>query len=137
VGGSWHQDEVTPGNSEEDRKNIAEAVKVAQKADAVFLAIGGNEQTSREAWKLDHLGDRASLDMVGRQDELVDAITATGKPIIAFLFRCCSEEGVASRTFQVAGCASWVISFSGYEKNRVRAPFFLPSWLHVPAWRWN
>jgi len=33
-----------------------------------------------------HLGDRASLDMVGLQDELVDAIAATGKPIVAFVF---------------------------------------------------
>jgi len=86
VDGSWNQDEVIPGNPEEDRKSIADAVKVAKKADAVVLAIGGNEQTSREAWKLNHLGDRASIDMAGRQDELVDAIAATGKPIIAFLF---------------------------------------------------
>ena len=33
-----------------------------------------------------HLGDRASLDLVGRQDELVDAMAATGKPIVALLF---------------------------------------------------
>jgi beta-glucosidase len=32
------------------------------------------------------MGDRASLDLVGRQDELIDAIAATGKPIIALLF---------------------------------------------------
>ena len=52
----------------------------------MVLAIGDNEQTSREAWTLNHLGDRASLDLVGRQDELIDAIAATGKPIIALLF---------------------------------------------------
>jgi beta-glucosidase len=86
VGGSWEQDEVIPGNPEEDRRSIAEAVEVAKQADVVVLAIGGNEQTSREAWKLNHLGDRASLDMVGLQDELVDAIAATGKPVVAFLF---------------------------------------------------
>jgi beta-glucosidase len=86
IGGSWNQDEVVPSDPEEDRKSIAEAVVVAKQADAVILAIGGNEQTSREAWMLNHLGDRASLDMVGRQDELVDAIAATGKPVIAFLF---------------------------------------------------
>jgi beta-glucosidase len=86
IGGSWHQDEVIPGDPEEDRRSIVEAVEVAKQADVVVLAIGGNEQTSREAWKLDHLGDRASLDLVGRQDELVDAIAAIGKPIIAFLF---------------------------------------------------
>jgi beta-glucosidase len=86
IGGSWQQDEVIPGDPEEDRRNIAEAVQVAQRADVVVLAIGGNEQTSREAWMSNHMGDRTSLDMVGRQDELVNAIAATGKPIIAFLF---------------------------------------------------
>ena len=35
------------------------------------LALGGNEQTSREAWSFHHLGDRASLDLFGRQEELV------------------------------------------------------------------
>jgi beta-glucosidase len=86
VGGSWQLDEVVPSDPAEDRRSIAEAVKVAAHADVVVLAIGGNEQTSREAWMGNHLGDRASLDMVGRQDELVDAIAATGKPIVAFVF---------------------------------------------------
>ena len=52
----------------------------------IVLAIGGNEQTSREAWSLKHMGDRASLDLVGRQDELVKAMLATGKPVVALLF---------------------------------------------------
>ena len=86
VGGAWSQDEVVPSDPVEDRKSIAEAVKVALRSDIIVLAIGGNEQTSREAWMLNHLGDRASLDMVGRQNELVDALVATGKPIVAILF---------------------------------------------------
>jgi beta-glucosidase len=86
VGGSWQQDEVVLSDPEEDRRSIEEAVAVAQQADVVVLAVGGNEQTSREAWMLNHLGDRASLDMVGHQDALVDAIAATGKPMVAFLF---------------------------------------------------
>jgi beta-glucosidase len=86
VGGSWQQDEVTASDPETDRKQIAEAVKVARKADVVVLAIGGNEQTSREAWSLKHLGDRASLDLVGRQEELVQAMLATGKPVVVLLF---------------------------------------------------
>ena len=48
--------------------------------------IGGNEQTSREAWSLKHLGDRASLELVGRQEELVKAMLATGKPVVVLLF---------------------------------------------------
>src|SRR6516225_3824212 len=52
VGGSWNQDLVTPSPAEEDRRQIHEAVMVARNADVIVLAIGGNEQTSREAWSL-------------------------------------------------------------------------------------
>jgi beta-glucosidase len=86
IGGSWYQDEVVPSDPAEDRKQIAAAVKVAKKADVIVLAIGGNEQTSREAWSRQHMGDRTSLDLVGRQQELVNAMLATGKPVIVFLF---------------------------------------------------
>jgi beta-xylosidase len=86
IGGSWNQDEVLPSDAEEDRKAIAEAVEVANKAEVIVLAIGGNEQTSREAWSLQHMGDRSSLDLIGRQEELVKAMLATGKPVIVFLF---------------------------------------------------
>jgi beta-glucosidase len=86
VGGSWQQDEVIASDPDEDRKQIAEAVQIANQADVIVLAIGGNEQTSREAWNLKHMGDRASLDLIGRQNELVQAMLATGKPVIVFLF---------------------------------------------------
>jgi beta-glucosidase len=86
IGGAWHIDEVVPSDPEADRKQIAEAVKVAQQADVIVLAIGDNEQTSREAWNLKHMGDRANLDLVGRQEELVKAMVGTGKPVIVFLF---------------------------------------------------
>ena len=85
-GGSWNADEVIASDPAEDRKQIAEAVKVAKKADVIVLAIGGNEQTSREAWNLRHMGDRASLELLGRQNELVDAMVATGKPVVALVF---------------------------------------------------
>jgi beta-glucosidase len=86
IGGSWNIDPVVASDPEEDRKQIAEAVEVAKKADAIVLAIGGNEQTSREAWGLNHMGDRTSLDLIGRQEELVKAMVALGKPVIVFLF---------------------------------------------------
>ncbi|MGH7941485.1 MAG: glycoside hydrolase family 3 N-terminal domain-containing protein [Limisphaerales bacterium] len=86
VGGSWQQDEVVASDPGEDLKQIAEAARIANQADAVVLAIGGNEQTSREAWNLKHMGDRASLDLIGRQNELVQAMIGTGKPVIVFLF---------------------------------------------------
>jgi beta-glucosidase len=86
VGGAWHIDEVVASDPDEDRKQIAEAVETARQADVIVLAIGGNEQTSREAWNRQHMGDRASLDLVGRQEELVKAMLATGKPVVVFLF---------------------------------------------------
>jgi beta-glucosidase len=86
VGGSWQQDEVVLSDPAEDRRRIAEAVEVARRADVIVLAIGGNEQTAREAWSRQHMGDRSSLELVGRQNELVDALVATGKPVVALLF---------------------------------------------------
>jgi len=104
--GTWNQDEVLPSDPAEDRKLIAEAVKVARKADVVVLAIGGNEQTSREAWNLNHMGDRPSLDLIGRQQELVDAIAALGKPVIVFLFhgRPNSIQRVAEKAAAIFEC---------------------------------
>ena len=52
----------------------------------IVLAIGGNEQTSREAWGLNHMGDRTNLDLIGRQEELLKAMVALGKPVVVFLF---------------------------------------------------
>jgi len=86
VGGSWQQDEVVTSSLAKDRKQIAEALVVAEKAEVIVLAIGENEQTSREAWSLKHMGDRANLDLVGRQEELIRAMVATGKPVVALLF---------------------------------------------------
>lgn len=84
--GSWYEDPIEKSDPKEDRKKIREAVAVARKADVVVLAIGGNELTSREGWSETHLGDRTDLQMVGLQNELIDALAKTGKPIIAFLF---------------------------------------------------
>ena len=81
----WNQDKVAVPTAEEDRKQIREAVALARTADVIVLAIGQNEQVSREAWSKEHMGDRTDLNLVGRQDELIDALAATGKPIVAFV----------------------------------------------------
>jgi len=86
IGGSWNQDAITPGDPAEDAKQIAEAVEVAKKSDVVILAIGDNEQISREAWSRSHMGDRTSLDLFGRQGDLLQALIATGKPVVVLLF---------------------------------------------------
>lgn len=84
--GSWNQDVVVPADPEKDRVLMAEALEVANDADVIVLVIGGNEQTSREAWSLTHLGDRTSLDLIGRQEELAMQLIATGKPVVVCLF---------------------------------------------------
>jgi beta-xylosidase len=86
VGGNWNQDEVVPSDPAEDRKQIAEAVQVAKHADVIVLALGGNEQTSREAWGLNHMGDRTNLDLIGRQEDLLQAMLGLGKPVVVLLF---------------------------------------------------
>jgi beta-glucosidase len=85
-GGSWQRDEVNLSDPAQDRRQIAAARKVARRADVVVLCIGCNEQGGREAWNVKHLGDRTSLDLLGRQDELVRAMLETGKPVVVFLF---------------------------------------------------
>jgi beta-glucosidase len=81
----WDADKVVLGDAALNAKRIEEAAKVAAKADIIILALGGNEQTSREAWAPNHKGDRDSLGLLGNQDELVKAMLATGKPVVVFL----------------------------------------------------
>ena len=81
----WDADKVVLGDPALNAQRIQEAVKVAQKADIAILVLGGNEQTSREAWAANHPGDRDNLDLLGNQDDLVKAILATGKPVVVFL----------------------------------------------------
>ena len=81
----WDADKVVVGDPALNAKRIEEAAKVAATADLVILALGGNEQTSREAWAVNHPGDRDNLDLLGNQDDLVKAVLATGKPTIVFL----------------------------------------------------
>ncbi len=86
IGGSWVEDKITLPGVKEDKQKIAEAVEVAKKSDIIILVVGGNEQTSRESWSFTHLGDRASLQLVGMQDELINALHETGKPIVALVY---------------------------------------------------
>ncbi len=86
VAASWYNDPVELESAENNASRIAEAVRVAKQSDVVILCIGGNELTSREGWAESHLGDRTDLKMVGQQNELVEKLAATGKPIIALVF---------------------------------------------------
>ena len=76
------QDLIYLADREENLRLIEEAVEVARTADTIILAIGDTEQTSREGFATNHLGDRTDIDIVGEQNELVDALAELGKPLI-------------------------------------------------------
>ncbi|HEX6623267.1 MAG TPA: beta-glucosidase BglX, partial [Pyrinomonadaceae bacterium] len=59
--------------------SIAEAVRVAREADVVVVAVGETAEMSGEA------ASRTSLDLPGRQPELLQAIQETGKPYAVVL----------------------------------------------------
>jgi beta-glucosidase len=84
-GGDWWADASHPSDPAEDEKLIAQAVEAAKASDVALLVLGGNEDTNKEAWADNHLGDRDNLDLVGRQDDLVRAVLATGKPTVVML----------------------------------------------------
>jgi beta-glucosidase len=81
----WSCDEVKLVPAAVNRKLIAAAVQTARKADVIVMVLGDNEQTSREAWADNHLGDRSSLDLIGQQEELARAIFALHKPTVVVL----------------------------------------------------
>ena len=69
-----------------DPKAMASLVNKAKSADVSILFLGGDEYTSKEAYfSSSTLGDRATIDPVGPQDELVEKIKALGKPVIVVL----------------------------------------------------
>jgi beta-glucosidase len=56
--------------------DLSAAVAAAQEADVVLLVLGESAEMSGEGHSRAHLG------LPGRQQELVDAVTATGKPVV-------------------------------------------------------
>jgi len=82
---NWTADKVVFGDPVKNRQRIAEAVTIARQADVAVVVIGTNESTSREAWADNHLGDVADLELSSQQNELVDAVRGTGKPVVVVL----------------------------------------------------
>jgi len=82
---NWTQDKVVMGDPAKNRQRIQEAVAVARPADAIVVVVGTNESTSREAWADEHLGDAADLSLMSQQEELIDAMIQTGKPVVVVL----------------------------------------------------
>ncbi|MGH9543470.1 MAG: glycoside hydrolase family 3 N-terminal domain-containing protein [Terriglobales bacterium] len=82
---AWYKNGFGLPDPNEQRREIAAAVETAKQAQLVILVIGENESIDREAWSLQHLGDRDSLDLFGDQGTLARAILATGVPTAVVL----------------------------------------------------
>ena len=78
-------DRVVVTDSASNARRMADAVVLARRSDLVVLVLGDNEQTAREAYENNHLGDRASLGLPGEQERLALQIAATGKPVVLVL----------------------------------------------------
>jgi beta-glucosidase len=66
-----------PGTDADGKdRGIAAAATLARRADAVLLVVGEAAAVSGEA------RSRATIDLPGRQKDLVDAVVATGKPVV-------------------------------------------------------
>jgi beta-glucosidase len=83
--GDWYTDEVILAKREDNLERIKEAVKIAQGADAIVLAVGGSSALHREAWAKNHLGDSLNLGLCGEQNDLAQAMFALGKPVVVVL----------------------------------------------------
>ncbi len=66
-------------NGEGDRDGFVEALHAARNSDVVIVAVGESAEMSGEA------ASRSSLDLPGRQLELVKAVHTTGRPVIVVL----------------------------------------------------
>jgi len=64
------------GNSTD---GFAEAVTAARNSEAILIFAGGGSETAGES------RDRADLDLTGKQEALIDAIIAVGKPVVVVL----------------------------------------------------
>lgn len=63
----------------DSKEGFSKAIDAANNSDAVVLVVGGSRKTGGEGV------DRTSLDLYGVQNELIEAIHKTGKPVIVVL----------------------------------------------------
>ena len=65
--------------TDEEQKEIDKAVSQAKQADVAIVVLGGGQRTCGEN------KSRSSLDLPGRQLDLLKAVVATGKPVVLVL----------------------------------------------------
>ena len=77
---NWPESEIIDYPlTEEEKKEITIAVENAKKADVAVVVLGGGQRTCGEN------KSRTSLELPGRQLQLLQAVQATGKPVILVL----------------------------------------------------
>src|SRR6185369_14328189 len=80
VSANWPESEVLPEPlTNEEKSQIDQAVEAAKKSDVAIVVLGDSGRTVGES------ASRTSLDLPGRQLELVQAVYAAGKPVVVVL----------------------------------------------------
>lgn len=80
VDANWPESELIDFPlTEEEQKEIDKAVSQAKEADVAVVVLGGGQRTCGEN------KSRSSLDLPGRQLDLLKAVVATGKPVVLVL----------------------------------------------------
>lgn len=100
----------------DDTSGIAQAVAAAEESDVIIAAMGGNcgwiNVTGGEG------KDRSSLDLPGVQQQLLEALCATGKPVVLILY----GPGVFALPWAAEHTAAMIQAFMpGAEAGRVLA----------------
>jgi len=76
----WPDSEIVPTEmNDKEKSDIAAAVKEARQSDAIIVALGEDELRTGES------RSRTSLELPGRQEQLLEALYATGKPVVLVL----------------------------------------------------
>ena len=65
--------------TDQEKKDISEAVSLARNSDVIIAVLGEDEECTGES------RSRTSLDLPGRQQQLLEALYETGKPIVLVL----------------------------------------------------
>jgi beta-glucosidase len=80
VNPGWPETEIIPTPLNDDEKSgIEKAVAAAKNVDVIIAVLGEDEKTVGESLS------RTSLDLPGRQEQLLQALYATGKPVVLVL----------------------------------------------------
>jgi beta-glucosidase len=80
IDATWPESEIIPTPlTQKEQADINEAVALAKRSDVVIVALGEDEKRTGES------KTRTGLDLPGRQQQLLMALQATGKPVILVL----------------------------------------------------